>query len=217
MDDMPCVAGIGPGFGGGILTGAKIRSEVEAGNISISNFNENQLNPNSYNLRIGDKIATIAPTRYEHYYGAPDPNPDGSVNMVAIKRMRPVWELDIKKPIELEVKNIPEEGIVLQPHQLYLIATEEIICCGNYVPIITGRSSMGRMGIEVHREAGFGDIGYNGCFTLQMDVALPTRIYPHAEMAQVYFITPSGPIEQRYAGKYQGSTEIAGSKSHLDF
>lgn len=202
---------------GGILTGAMIRSEVANGHIAISDFNEKQLNPNSYNLRIGSKVATIAPTGYVEYWGSPEPDKYGVVNSIMMKRERPIWELDIKKPIELEVHDIPADGMVLQPHQLYLISTEERIECGSYVPIITGRSSMGRMGIEVHREAGFGDIGYEGCFTLQMDVSLPTRIYPYAEMAQVYFITPCGPIEKKYTGKYQGSTDIAASRSYIDF
>ena len=39
-----------------ILTGHEIRHQVELGNIVIEDFNETQLGPNSYNLRLGDEL-----------------------------------------------------------------------------------------------------------------------------------------------------------------
>lgn len=39
-----------------ILTGSKIKEEINAGNIVIEPFSENQVNPNSYNYRLGSTI-----------------------------------------------------------------------------------------------------------------------------------------------------------------
>ncbi|MDX9855217.1 MAG: deoxycytidine deaminase [Candidatus Moranbacteria bacterium] len=39
-----------------ILTGSKIKEEINAGNIVIKPFSENQVNPNSYNYRLGSAI-----------------------------------------------------------------------------------------------------------------------------------------------------------------
>jgi len=39
-----------------ILTGSEIKKEVENFNITICPFNKNQVNPNSYNYRIGNEI-----------------------------------------------------------------------------------------------------------------------------------------------------------------
>lgn len=39
-----------------ILTGSKIKKEVRRGNISIKPFSPSQINPNSYNYRLGSKL-----------------------------------------------------------------------------------------------------------------------------------------------------------------
>jgi len=61
---------------------------------------------------------------------------------------------------------IPPEGYVLEPNVLYLGHTNEVTHTNVYAPFIEGRSSIGRMGISVHITAGFGDIGFNGTWTL---------------------------------------------------
>ena len=76
---------------------------------------------------------------------------------------------------------------------------------------------MGRAGISVHQEAGFGDIGYYGKWTLQVTVTYPTIIYPNMTIAQMYMVVPSGDIGKLYNGKYQGSDTARGSESYKDF
>lgn len=172
---------------GAMLTGNMICSEVEAGRIQISDFCYDQLNPNSYNIKIGDSIVV-----YEDVSVIDLKDPDSYKDTAKIK--------------------IPDTGFILRPGFLYLIPTGEKIETDYYIPLITGRSSIGRLGIAVHQEAGFGDIGYSGIWTLQMKVSYPTRIYPNIPMAQVYFLTPHGPISDLYCGKYNRSTDAAPSK-----
>ena len=175
----------------GILTGHEINRQVEIGRIKISPYSVTNINPNSYNISLSDKFLI---------YNFPK-------------------VIDLKDPSTYsdyhEVK-IPEDGIILRPGLVYLISTMERISTDYYEPIITGRSSIGRLGISVHQEAGFGDIGYDGTFTFHLKVTYPTKIYPHITIGQVYFLTPCGEITKLYNGKYNKSNSAVASKWGID-
>lgn len=78
--------------------------------------------------------------------------------------------------------------------------------------MIEGRSSIGRMGISIHTTAGFGDIGFEGYWTLEISVIKPVIIYPFIEICQIYYCEVSGDIEKVYKGKYSNSKDIIISK-----
>ena len=182
----------------GMLTASQIQKDWEAGVIEITPFDPAQLNINSYDLRIGDTykiIKTAAPGL------CMDPH-----NI----------RIDTKEIVEYEERDIPEYGMQLQPGELYLIPTLERVGTDYYIPMVTGRSSLGRIGVSVHCEAGFGDIGYHGVWTLQLKSTYKTVIYPYTRVAQVYFMTPVGEIDTLYHGKYQGAAGASGSKLHVD-
>ena len=80
-----------------------------------------------------------------------------------------------------------------------------------YVPILSGRSSTGRLGINVHATAGYGDIGFNGYWTLEIFVIHPIVIYPNVEICQIYFNTVQGDVSL-YDGKYQNNLGIQASE-----
>lgn len=189
-------------FMGGFLTGAAIDEDVKNGLISIEPYDPANLNPNSYNLSIGDVMLECVGNDYLH-------NRYDENNLD--------YMIDLKNPIKYQEVKIPEDGIILKPGKLYLIATKEYIGSDHYIPMITGRSSLGRAGVSVHQEAGFGDIGYHGKWTLQVTVTLPTKIYPNMKMAQMYMVVPSGNTSITYNGKYQNSTEAKGSEISKDF
>lgn len=170
-----------------ILTGNEIKKEISKGNISISDFDEKQLNPNSYNLRLHNELLV--------YTDLP---------------------LDMKNQNQFEKIIIPESGYLLEPGQLYLGRTIERTHTDLYVPILSGRSSTGRLGINVHATAGYGDIGFNGYWTLEIFVILPIVIYPGAEICQVYFNTVKGDVSL-YDGKYQNNNGIQASEMWKDF
>lgn len=170
-----------------ILTGPKIKQEVENRNIVISPFNNEQLNPNSYDFRIGNKI------------------------LVYKNRV-----LDTRKPNETEEITIPEDGYVLQPDQLYLGHTIEKVGSKVYVPIVRGKSSTGRVGLFVHITADLIDIGYIGQYTLMMHAVQPVRIYPNMRIGQVTFWKVMGDIVL-YDGKYQDGNGPQASEVYRDF
>jgi dCTP deaminase len=102
---------------------------------------------------------------------------------------------------------IPPEGLVLSPNQLYLGRTVERTETHNLVPMIEGRSSVGRLGLFVHVTAGFGDVGFCGYWTLEMFAVQPIRIYPGVPICQIFYHEIFGAIEE-YTAKYQHNRDI---------
>ena len=154
--------------------------------IFIEPFNERQLNPNSYNLRLHNQLLV-----YE------DP------------------VLDMKKPNKTSVLTIPESGLVLEPNRLYLGRTVEYTRTEGFVPMLEGRSSVGRLGLVVHVTAGFGDVGFAGYWTLEMFCIKPIRIYAGVEICQIYYHTICGDYEPYSSGKYQNNVESTNTLSRF--
>lgn len=171
-----------------ILSGLKIAEEVKAGRIYISDFDEKRLNPNSYNLRLADEILT-----YDY-----DP-------------------LDMRKKNGCTISKIPESGKYLYPGKLYLARTMERTRTDCYVPMLEGRSSVGRLGIFIHATAGFGDVGFDGYWTLELSCVQPVRIYPGVEICQIYYHTIDGEYVPYKSGKYQGNHGVQPSMLWKDF
>lgn len=171
-----------------ILSGLKIAEEVKAGRIYISDFDEKRLNPNSYNLRLADDLLVYN----EHF-------------------------LDMKTDHEYHVSRIPERGLVLYPNTIYLARTMERTRTDCYVPMLEGRSSVGRLGIFIHATAGFGDVGFDGYWTLELSCVQPVRIYPKVEICQIYYHTIDGDFEPYTHGKYQGNTGVQPSMLRKEF
>ena len=111
---------------------------------------------------------------------------------------------------------IPDSGLVLKPNVLYIGRTNEECYSDTFIPMLNGRSSIGRLGICVHVTAGFGDIGWKGTWTLEIIAFKPVRIYPNIEFCQVSYFTPFGQTYLQYDGRYQGQIEPTASKSSLE-
>jgi len=170
-----------------ILSGLEIKKKMGS-EIFIEPYNESQVNPNSYNLRLHNELMI--------YTG----------NM-----------LDMKKANEYDTFKIPDEGYVLEPGRLYLGRTVEYTKTLNYVPMLEGRSSIGRLGLFVHVTAGFGDVGFAGYWTLEMFCIHPICIYPNVEICQVYYHSIEGEYKSYTGGKYQNNEGIQPSLLYKDF
>ncbi|HOP64342.1 MAG TPA: dCTP deaminase, partial [Spirochaetota bacterium] len=96
-----------------ILSGVEIKNRLGK-DIIIDPFNDKQLNPNSYNLKLHNELFVY--------------NSD---------------ILDMKKENRCSEVVIPEEGLLLEPGKLYLGRTVEYTETHNYVPMLEGRSSIG--------------------------------------------------------------------------
>jgi dCTP deaminase len=140
-----------------ILTGKEIAKKLGT-DINIKPYEETLLNPNSYNLRLHNELLV--------YTNMP---------------------LDMKKPNPSEKIIIPEEGYLLKPGILYLGRTLEYTETFNLVPMLEGRSSIGRLGMYVHVTAGFGDVGFKGFWTLEISVIHPLVIYPNVQISSLLY------------------------------
>lgn len=161
-----------------ILSGHEIRNQLGR-NIVIDPFDESKLNPNSYNLSLHDELLT-----YEELV------------------------LDMRKANRVRRVQIPPEGLVLSPNHLYLGRTVERTETHNLVPMIEGRSSIGRLGLFVHVTAGFGDVGFCGYWTLEMFAVQPVKIYPGVSICQIFYHQIAGDFSVYSSDKYQHNRDI---------
>ena len=129
--------------------------------------------------------------------------------------------LDVRKKNHYAPMIIPDEGMILQPGILYLASTVEYTETLRHVPIIQGKSSLGRLGLFVHITAGFGDVDFKGHWTLELAVIQPVKIYPGMKIAQICYHDISEMPYTDYANKAdakysnQGSEPVA-SKNYLN-
>ena len=170
-----------------ILSGKAIHHHL-GDTIIIDPFRAEQLNPNSYNLRLHQDLLV---------YDRP--------------------HLDMKQENTAHKVIIPEEGLLLEKDKLYLGRTEEYTETQGFVPMLEGRSSIGRLGLFVHITAGFGDVGFAGFWTLEMFCVQPIRIYAGVEICQIFYHSIEGDYEVYQSGKYQNNQGVQPSLLFKDF
>lgn len=170
-----------------ILSGKEIKKRLGS-QIIIDPFNDKQLGPNSYNLRLHNELMM-----YDEEF------------------------LDMKKVHKTKMMVIPEEGLLLQPGKLYLGRTIEYTETDGLVPMLEGRSSIGRLGLFIHITAGFGDVGFKGFWTLEIFCVQPIRIYPGVELCQIFYHSIEGEYVRYVSNKYQNNRGIQASMLYKDF
>lgn len=178
-----------------VLAGSEIEARVKSGQIVISDFDPRRLGANSYDLRLGSKLLTYD-TRLRE---------ETASRQYVYRDMRGDWAT----PLDMAADNptleheIPPEGLVLLPGTLYLGHTMEYTETRDLLPCVEGRSSAGRLGLKVHVTAGFGDVGFCGDWTLELEVTQPLRVYAGVRVCQIFYSTVLG-FGKTYCGKYQG-------------
>lgn len=155
-----------------ILSDKSILEEIENGNIVVEPFRPECLGTNSYDVHLSQFLAV-----YEDEI------------------------LDAKKHNAIKVIEIPEEGYVLQPGVLYLGSTEEYTETHAHVPFLEGKSSIGRLGINIHATAGKGDVGFCNHWTLEISCIQPVRVYAGMPVGQLIYFTVEGGINNFYNKK----------------
>ena len=159
-----------------MLTKVDIEKGVLGGRIIITPFNPSALNPNSYNLSLDRTLATYK---------------------------KDVLDTRIRYSDEdLNFFEIGHDGHVLRPGILYLGSTVEVAGSDYYIPSLEGRSSIARVGLQVHLSAGFGDLGFKGRWVLELMAVQPVRVYAGTQICQVAFHKTSSIPDELYSGKY---------------
>lgn len=170
-----------------ILTGSEIQKQHNAGIIVIDPFISEFINPNSYDLRLGNQLLI---------YDEP--------------------ELSPQKNNRFHIETISESGYILKKNCFYLGSSIERIGSTKFVPLIHAKSGIARLGLFVHITADLIDIGSIGTTTFQLYPTLDIRVFPGMRIGQVSFWTVKGDI-RLYQGKYQGSEGPQPSKSYMSF
>src|SRR5476649_1897056 len=155
-----------------ILSDKRILEEMEQGSIIIEPFRRECLGTNSYDVHLGKHLATYNDR-----------------------------VLDAKLHNEITGFEIPKDGFVLQPGTLYLGVTVEYTETHKHVPYLEGKSSTGRLGINIHATAGKGDVGFSNTWTLEISCTQPVKIYAGMPIGQLIYFAVEGDIEMHYGQK----------------
>ena len=155
-----------------ILSDTRILEEIGKKTIIIKPYDREKLGTNSYDVHLGKNLA------------------------VYIDKI-----LDAKKHNEIKHFEIPGEGFVLQPNELYLGVTDEYTETHAHVPFLEGKSSTGRLGIDIHATAGKGDVGFCGHWTLEISCKVPVKIYAGMPIGQLIYFPVEGEVEVSYDTK----------------
>lgn len=155
-----------------ILSDKRILEEIKDGFILIEPFDRKYLGSNSYDVHLGSWLATYNDR-----------------------------VLDARAHNEVRHFEIPEDGFLLHPGTLYLGVTYEYTETHRHVPFLEGKSSTGRLGIDIHATAGKGDVGFCNTWTLEISCAQPVRIYAGMPIGQLIYFAVDGEIEVPYGKK----------------
>ncbi len=155
-----------------ILSDIEIKKAVDEGQIVIEPFRPDCLGTNSYDVHLGKYLAIYTDE-----------------------------VLDAKAHNTVEHFEMPAEGFVIKPGELYLGVTEEYTETHNSVPFLEGKSSVGRLGIDIHATAGKGDVGFCNHWTLEISCTKAVRIYPGMPIGQLIYFQVLGEIDNYYNKK----------------
>ena len=109
--------------------------------------------------------------------------------------------IDAKSHNQVEHFEIQSDGIILNPGKTYLGSTIEYTETRHFVPFLEGKSSVGRLGIDIHATAGKGDVGFCNHWTLEISVSQPVRVYAGMPIGQLIYFKVEGEVEVDYACK----------------
>ena len=155
-----------------MLSDNEIKKGIKNKTILMQPYDEKNLGSNSYDVHLSKFLAV-----YENH------------------------ELDAKKHNKIKHFEIPEEGFVLQPGELYLGSTSEYTETLKTVSFLEGKSSTGRLGIAIHATAGVGDIGFCGHWTLEITVTKPVRVYANMPIGHILYQKICGKVNNPYNKK----------------
>lgn len=172
-----------------ILSGQRIKDAVDAGDIVIEPWDPQSVGANSYDVRLHEELLV-----YDELV------------------------LDMKRQARTKRLVIPVDGLVLSPGELYLGRTVEYTETRRYVPMLEGRSSVGRLGLSLHVTAGVGDKNFCGHWTTEMTVVRPLRVYAGTRVGQLIYHDVDE-LGGGYRGKYLNGrgTEPGPSRLWQDF
>lgn len=166
------------------LSDQDIKAAIEAGDITIKDFDQRRLQPASYDILLGNKFIITKPEATEFI------DPDRGI---------------AAQTREVEVAD--DDVFVLHPGVSVLGTTWDFVGSkGQYLIHISGKSSLARIGLIVHNTAGIVNPGHHLHITLELANLnnVPILLRPKMEIAQLLFSKLTSPPSQSYQkmGRY---------------
>lgn len=173
-----------------ILSDGTIRRMLQEGSLEISPITEEQIQPASVDVRLGNTFSVVE---------------DTSTGIITLEN-------------EIKYKTIETDTYLLLPGQFVLATTREYFSLpDNLTAFVEGRSSLGRMGLFI-QNAGWVDPGFKGEITLELFNANRCAIELKAgrRVGQLVFAEMDAAAQKPYNGKYQGQRGATGSRVYRD-
>lgn len=170
-------------------------------------YPERQIGSTSIDLRLGTEFKVGRVTRYTH---------------LEPKQKREKIKSDVTKYTE-DIHLAPMEPFVLHPNEFALGSTLEYIKLPNDLAArLEGRSTWGRLGLQIHSTAGFVDPGFEGVLTFELQNVgkVPIPLYAGVRVAQICFYDckkSAVPYTKKEGAKYAYTTMPMGSLFFDDY
>jgi dCTP deaminase len=169
-----------------ILTGPEIVRSVQRGEIVIEPFAKSNVEPNSYRVTLGDSLLVSTEVT-----------------------------LDARKIPQMRRDVIPVNGYILEPAELYLGETAEILGANPFATTLHATRSVASLGVWIHFSAPLGHMGAIVRWTLELKTAQRIVVYPRMTIGKLAFWSTFGDAAP-YRGRYLGATGVQCSKLSID-
>lgn len=159
-----------------ILGETEIRRRIDEGDLTVEPFVPDNVEPASIDLRLHTSFTKM-------YANGPS--------------------IDTRDPDSITTNSFDAESITLSPGETVLASTfEHVELPDDLIGQVVGRSSIGRLGIVVHKTAGFIDPGFRGQITLELENESPNPVRLHVgdRICQIWFAEVSG-VETPYGAE----------------
>jgi len=176
-----------------ILVDHQIRAAVENQAFSIDPFNPDRINPNSIDITLSDLF------RYQRGFEKTPINPF------------------LERDVTIGWKDHTGK-ITINPGQFILGSTAEKITLPNDLCAeLNGKSSLARLGLDIHKTGGWIDAGFSGQITLELYNAglRPIKLIPGMPIGQLVFHATEEAEKgygDRTGSKYQDQAGPVGSR-----
>lgn len=169
-----------------ILTGNRISTGVQSGQITIRPYSPRNLEPNSYGVTLGGRFLDCT-----------------------------TESLDARRDPSMSASFLEDAGRVLEPGGFYLGETGGVLGSTRFAATLYATRSLASMGMWIHFSAPLGHTGAVIRWTLEIRVAHRIIVYPGMPIGKIAFWCPRGAVVP-YRGRYLSSTTVRPSAMHVD-
>lgn len=189
------------------------RVHYQSDDLDISPYNETNLQPASYDLRLGREFKVLKrPSRWERFKR-------WGLRRIPFSTVEPA-HLDPRDSttVDREVRVNDGDSFILHPNEFALAHTREIVDIpDDLVGVVHGRSSWARVGVNPHL-GGYIDPGFEGQITLELSnlTRTPIKLRVGERFCQLALHDLTERASDPYDGKYQGDKGAHGTRLHND-